>query len=336
MDTHTPEEPVWTYRGYQLDPANFTNAMVHFFRAQVMRADVWRQRLDNTTNWAVITTGAAISISFGEPGHHPAIILCTLLVTLFLVIEARRCRYYELWSSRVRLMETDFFAAMLVPPFRPSDDWADSLARTLLRPEFPISSWEAFGRRFRFNYAWIYLILALSWFVQVALYPEVVTGWSELFARASLGAIPGEAVLAVGLAFNGALVGVGLATRRLHQATGEVFAVQHDPATQQSSFVRALFRRSAVRPRQMCLIVTADGQAMGTRILEEMNRGVTRLPGTGMYTGGDKDVLLCALTDTEVAGLKNLAASADPHALVIVVPAGEIFGAGFADLERPE
>ena len=106
----------------------------------------------------MITTGAAISFAFSEAlGDHSVIILNTLLVTLFLYIEARRYRYYELWSYRVRLMETDFFAAMLVPPFRPASDWAESLAENLLHPSFPISMWEAFGRRFRRNYMWIYM-----------------------------------------------------------------------------------------------------------------------------------------------------------------------------------
>jgi hypothetical protein len=41
-------EPVWSYRGYHLGPGEFTTAMVHFFRAEVNRANVWRQpRLDN-------------------------------------------------------------------------------------------------------------------------------------------------------------------------------------------------------------------------------------------------------------------------------------------------
>src|SRR5512136_1467836 len=143
-------EPVWSYRGYRLRPSEFTTAMVHFFRAEIQRANVWRQRLDATTNWAVISTGAAISYAFGEPSDSGAVLLLTvLLVTGFLFIEARRYRYYELWSSRVRLMETDFFAAMLVPPFGPAADWAESMAENLLHPHFTVSLWEAAGRRFR-------------------------------------------------------------------------------------------------------------------------------------------------------------------------------------------
>ena len=136
-----PEEPVWTYRGYRLRSGEFVTAMVHFFRAEVNRANVWRQRLDTTTNWAVVSTGATLSIAFSQPEiHHSIIILNTLLVMWFLLIEARRYRYYELWSYRVRLMETDFYAAMLVPPFHPSAEWAESLAENLLAPSFPFHS----------------------------------------------------------------------------------------------------------------------------------------------------------------------------------------------------
>jgi uncharacterized membrane protein len=142
------EEPVWTYRGYKIKSGEFVTAMVHFFRAEIQRANVWRTRLDTTTNWAVVVTGATLSIAFGQSTvHHSVVLLNTLLVLWFLFIEARRYRYYELWSYRVRLMETDFYAAMLVPPFHPSPEWAENLAENLLTPSFPISMREAFGRR---------------------------------------------------------------------------------------------------------------------------------------------------------------------------------------------
>src|ERR1044072_6566964 len=143
-----PEEPVWTYRGYRLKTSEFVTAMVHLFRAEIQRANVWRVRLDTTTNWAVVSTGATLSVAFSQPTiHHGIIILNTLLVIWFLFIETRRYRYYELWSYCVRLMETDFYAAMLVPHFDSSPEWSEGLAENMLSPHFPISISEAFGRR---------------------------------------------------------------------------------------------------------------------------------------------------------------------------------------------
>ena len=133
--------------------------MMHYYRAEIQRSNTWRTRLDATTNWAVITTGAAITFALARPDNHfGVIILNTLLVTLFLWIEARRYRYYELWSYRARLLETDFFAAMLIPPFTPRAEWGEPLEKSLLQPDFPISVWEAFGRRLRRNYLWIFVV----------------------------------------------------------------------------------------------------------------------------------------------------------------------------------
>ncbi len=139
---------------------------------------------------------AVITVSFSESGsHHGAIVLSTILLALFLYVEARRYRYYELWSYRVRLMETDFFAAMLVPPFHPDPDWAESLAENLLQPEFSVSIWEALGRRFRRNYMWIFLVLALAWAARVWLQPTVAGSWGEFVDRAAIGSVPGQVVI---------------------------------------------------------------------------------------------------------------------------------------------
>src|SRR6266496_6235454 len=193
------DEPVWTYRGYSIKSGEFVTAMAHFFRAEVQRANVWRQRLDTTTNWAVVATGATLSIAFSQPDvHHAIIILNTWLVTLFLFIEARRYRYYELWSYRVRLMETDFYAAMLVPPFHPSPEWAESLAENLLSPKFPISIWEAFGRRLRRNYLWIFLMLFVSWIGKSYLFPQPAISLNEFIQRSAVGPISGQIMIVLG------------------------------------------------------------------------------------------------------------------------------------------
>ena len=338
------EQPAWTFRGFRLGSSEFTTALSHFFRAEIARANVWRQRLDTTTNWAVVITVAVISIAFSEPtGHHAVIILSTILITLFLYIEARRYRYYELWSSRVRLMETDFYAAMLVPPFHPDPDWAESLAENLLQPHFPITMWEAFGRRFRRNYMWIYVILGLAWFAKIWFQPTVASSWEEMIQRAAVGAIPGSVVLTLGLIFNGALMLIGLLTMRLQEATGEVLPRYLAPQQgrglagaplRAEGKLSAWFRPHGRRRQLMALIITDNAQPVADRILKDMNRGATALTGKGMYTGQEHSVLMCALTVTEVGQLKALVKTEDPKAFMIVSPVQEILGIGFAPLEE--
>ncbi len=224
--TENPAPPlpndVWTYRGYHLEAGNFATTLVHLYRAEITRANSWRGRLDVTTNWAVISTGAAISFAFAQrETHHSVIILISILITLFLYIEARRYRYYELWSYRIRLLETDFYAAMLVPPFQPRADWSTHLAESLMHPRFPISMWEAVGRRLRRNYVWIYLILGLAWIAKLLL-TGVPESLAEFVQRAAMGAISGWAVILFQLAFNGILIAIGIFTHRLQESAGEV------------------------------------------------------------------------------------------------------------------
>ena len=338
-----PEEMVWTYRGYQMRPGEFNTAMVHFYRGEITRSNMWRQRLDATTNWAVLMTGAAISVAFGqEVSNHGAIILSTLLITIFLFLEARRYRYYELWSYRIRLLETDFYAAMLVPPFQPAGDWAETLAESLLQPKFPISMWEAFGRRFRRNYIWLYVILALAWLLKIWIHPAAPASLAEFVERAAIGAIPGRWVLLVGLGFNGLLMLIGLLTANLREASGEVlprynFSLPGLPGgldpKQPGSGRAAWFRPMGHRQQLIVHIITDQAKAVSEHILREMKRGVTALAGTGMYTGQPHSVLMCVLTVTEVAQLKALVSAEDPRAFITISPAQEVLGSGFTSLQ---
>ena len=314
--------------------------MVHFFRAEVNRANVWRQRLDTTTNWAVVSTGATLSVVFSQPEiHHSIIMLNTLLVIWFLLIETRRYRYYELWSYRVRLMETDFYAAMLVPPFHPSPEWAESLAENLLAPSFPISIWEAFGRRLRRNYIWIFLILYASWVAKIWLFPTPATGLEQFLERSAVGPISGEIMIALGFGLYGILVIVALATVTMTQATGEVLPRFGEESV--TSFfspegkakgLHGFFAPTHRRKQLMALIITSKAEDVANRILTDLGRGITALSGKGMYTGEDRSVLICALTVTEVHNLKFAVNKEDPNAFVVVTAAHEILGRGFNPL----
>jgi len=337
-----PEEPVWTYRGYKLKTSEFVTSMVHFFRAEVSRANVWRQRLDTTTNWAVVSTGATLSIAFSQPSiHHGIIILNTLLVMWFLFIEARRYRYYELWSYRVRLMETDFYAAMLVPPFQPSPEWAESLAENLLAPSFPISLLEALGRRLRRNYIWIFLILYASWVAKIWLFPIPASGWSEFVSRSSVGPVSGHIMILLGVALYATLFVLAIATVTMTHATGEILPrFGADSPTVAVSDIdkprdfRSWFTHRRRRRQLIALVITGKPKEVSDRILSVLGRGVTALDGKGMYTGSNRSVLICALTVTEAHNLKNAVAHEDPQAFVVVSPAQEILGRGFNPLDE--
>jgi len=208
----------------RMAPAEFNTAMIHFYRGEVQRSNTWRNRLDTTTNWAVLTAGATLSFVFSSPTNpHFVIPINSILVAIFLLMEARRYRYYEIWSSRVRIIETGYFAQMLAPEGVPPDEaWAEHLASDLITPHFTITEWEAVGRRLRRNYLWIFALLALSWNLKVYLHPLPAHDFNTFIERATVGVVPGWFVFTVGVFFNAAIAIFAIGTVRLREATGEV------------------------------------------------------------------------------------------------------------------
>lgn len=208
----------------KLSPVEFSTAIAHFYRGEVQRSNTWRTRLDTTTYWALLLVSATLSLTFSSPlSPHFVIPITTILVTVFLVMEARRYRYYEIWASRVRVIETGYYAPMLDPDGVPRDqEWASHLASDLLTPHFTISAWEAIGRRLRRNYLWLFALLALSWNLKVYLHPVPADTFQLFLQRATVGLVPGSVVFMVGFVFNFALFVFAMGTIRLRKATGEV------------------------------------------------------------------------------------------------------------------
>src|SRR6266480_3030623 len=84
-------------------------ALSHLYRGELYRSTVWRTRLDTTTNWAVLTTGIALSLTFSSETASPLpLVLVGLLVTTFLSIEARRYRFFDFWRMRAHVLECIF------------------------------------------------------------------------------------------------------------------------------------------------------------------------------------------------------------------------------------
>jgi uncharacterized membrane-anchored protein YitT (DUF2179 family) len=79
-------------------------------------------------------------------------------------------------------------------------------------------------------------------------------------------------------------------------------------------------------------IITDKPDLVTQKIFDELTRGVTAWPGTGMYTGQGKQVLYCVVSRAEVAPLKALIHEADPDAFVVIGQAHEALGEGFKRL----
>ncbi len=80
------------------------------------------------------------------------------------------------------------------------------------------------------------------------------------------------------------------------------------------------------------MIVTAEAKSISERVLDEMERGVTIIQGTGAYTGAERPVIYCVITRSEVAQLKAIVQELDPQAFIVIGQAHEALGAGFKPL----
>jgi uncharacterized membrane protein len=198
--------------------------LAHLYRGEMYRSKVWRTRLDATTNWAVATTGIALSVAFSNAGNSPLpLVLVALLDLVFLGIEARRYRYFDIWRTRVRLMEVSMYGPLLRGEgVRVDSGWNKELARDYERLKFHISFWEAMGRRLRRNYSFLFVIQAVSYVAKICIHPTPITSLNELWEHASIGPIPGAVVLAIGVFFHVGLLGLAVLTLKGQRAAGRV------------------------------------------------------------------------------------------------------------------
>ncbi|SFJ64417.1 YitT family protein [Thermoflavimicrobium dichotomicum] len=81
---------------------------------------------------------------------------------------------------------------------------------------------------------------------------------------------------------------------------------------------------------KMALIITNKEEDIRQVILNEIDRGVTRLSGVGGYTNDQRPILMCVLDQSELTKLKQVVKEVDPSAFVIISNSIEVLGEGFA------
>jgi uncharacterized membrane protein len=194
-----------------------SSALAHLYRGEVHRMKFWRERLDRTTNWAVMLLAAVLTWSFSsETNPHYLILLGNAGTVLFLVIEGRRYRAYDLWRSRVRTLQENVWATGLDESDPPDDGWRHRLAEDYREPTLKITLEEALAHRLRRVYLPIFVILVGAWLLRVTAFGP--TPWPE---SAAIGQVPGIAVTAV-VALSLALAVALACWPRDWQARGEL------------------------------------------------------------------------------------------------------------------
>ena len=204
------------------DPG-YVNAMSHFYRGEMGRIMVWRQRLDVTTNWAITSTTAIITIAFSSREVPHIIFFFNLMILCVLLwIEARRYRFYDAFRARIRMLEAHF----LVPMVMENRDllqgeWKKLVCEDLILPCFKISKLEAIGRRLKRNYVFIFVLTLVAWITKIFLHaPKAMEGPLDFYRALRVGHIPSWLVA---LVMIGTFISsIGLAVYVGKKSSGEI------------------------------------------------------------------------------------------------------------------
>src|SRR5437762_6712193 len=204
------------------DPG-YVNAMSHFYRGEMGRIMVWRQRLDITTNWAITSSTAIITMAFSNAAVPHIIFFFNLaIVWVMLWIKARRYRFYDAFRARIRMLEAHF----LVPMVMENRDllqgeWKKLVCEDLILPCFKISRLEAIGRRLKRNYVFIFVLILVAWVTKIFLHASApINDFFSFYQALRIGHI--RAWL-VALIFSGTFISViGITIYVSNRSSGEI------------------------------------------------------------------------------------------------------------------
>lgn len=204
------------------DPG-YVNAMSHFYRGEMGRIMVWRQRLDVTTNWAITSSTAIITIAFSTREVPHIIFFFNLaIVWVLLWIEARRYRFYDAFRARVRMLEAHFLVPMVMENREMlQGEWKKLVCEDLILPCFKISKLEAIGRRLKRNYVFIFILILVAWVTKIFLHaPMAMNSVPSFYHALRVGHIPSWLVA---LIFVGTFVNViGITIYVSKKSSGEI------------------------------------------------------------------------------------------------------------------
>ncbi len=189
------------FENQPLQRPEYITAMAHLYRGELQRSLSWRLRLDTTTNWAIFTTAGILTFAFNNPEFAAQTLLAGMYANLlFLILEAQRFRFFDVFHSRLRMVEENFYGPMLRRDLEsPLADWGLHVAEDLHHPHFHISMRQAIRARLGRVYAPLFIALIIGWLLVVVLQRRAAgEDWFQILA---IGRVPGyvPVVLVAGL-----------------------------------------------------------------------------------------------------------------------------------------
>lgn len=170
-------------------PKGFESSMVHLYRGEMNRMTVWRERLDITSNWAILLTVGLTTFTLGSVDvPHYTLLLGLALIAISILIEGRRYRHLHHSKWRLYLIEYGYFAEILDPTADdPMADWRRILARDLRHTAWGISWMTAIRVRLRRNYLMLFYFVTSVWIAKLFIHPDSPRSLTEFMLRMRVG-----------------------------------------------------------------------------------------------------------------------------------------------------
>jgi uncharacterized membrane-anchored protein YitT (DUF2179 family) len=85
---------------------------------------------------------------------------------------------------------------------------------------------------------------------------------------------------------------------------------------------------------KMAYVISDHYEEIAKQVMKQLDRGVTGVSATGMYSNKDKKMLFCVVSKKEIVELTDIVSKVDPRAFVIVGDAREVMGEGFREYRQ--
>lgn len=82
---------------------------------------------------------------------------------------------------------------------------------------------------------------------------------------------------------------------------------------------------------KQAVVISDRSEEIAGQVMDRLERGVTAVDATGMYSGRTRKMLFCVVSRKELVILRDIVKRIDPRAFVIVDDVREVFGEGFIE-----
>ncbi|MGF7143693.1 uncharacterized membrane-anchored protein YitT (DUF2179 family) [Anaerotaenia torta] len=85
---------------------------------------------------------------------------------------------------------------------------------------------------------------------------------------------------------------------------------------------------------KMAYIISDRYSEIANAVMHQMDRGITGINATGMYSNRDKKMLFCVVSQKEIVRIVEISKKIDPNSFIIVSDVREVMGEGFIEYRQ--